>query len=115
MLDFFADEAFLWIFGFFVLEKWFCLPVGFLIVSAGFLIVLASAIRLLADSLIVFANSLILLVCKKESARGICMNVRQRAPSVALKSWTSVDRKKKPLTPSEHLLLEGVCIIRRWN
>lgn len=68
MLDFFADEAFLWIFGLFVLEKWFCLPVGFLILSAYFLILSTGTIRLSADSLIVSANILILSVLEKGRA-----------------------------------------------
>lgn len=113
---------FLWIFGFFVLEKWFCLLVGFLIVSADFLILSAyflilstGTIRLSADSLIVSVNILILLFCEKGRAPGICMNVRRCAPSPVQKSWTFFDSNKKPLTPSEHLLLEEVCIIRRWN
>ena len=106
---------FLWIFGFFVLEKWFCLLVGFLIVSAYFLILSTGTIRLSADSLIVSVNILILLFCEKGRAPGICMNVRRCAPSPVQKSWTFFDSNKKPLTPSEHLLLEEVCIIRRWN
>ena len=112
---FFENEAFLWIFWLFVLKKWFCLPVGFLIVSADFLILSTGTIRLLADSLIVSVNILILLFCEKGRAPGICMNVRRCAPSPVQKSWTFFDSNKKPLTPSEHLLLEGVCIIRRWN
>ena len=91
------------------------MPVGFLILSADFLILSASAIRLLADSLIVSVNILILLFCEKGRAPGICMNVRRCAPSPVQKSWTFFDSNKKPLTPSEHLLLEEVCIIRRWN
>ena len=112
---FFENEAFLWIFGLFELEKWFGLPIGFLILSADILILSASAIRLLADSLIVSVNILILLFCEKGRAPGICMNVRRCAPSPVQKSWTFFDSNKKPLTPSEHLLLEEVCIIRRWN
>lgn len=68
MLDFFADEAFLWIFGFFVLEKWFCLPVGFLILSADFLILSTGTISLLADSLIVSVDVLILSVLENGRA-----------------------------------------------
>lgn len=115
MLDFFADEAFLWIFGLFVLEKWFCLPVGFLILSAYFLILSTGTIRLSADSLIVSVDVLILLFCEKGSALGICRSICPCAPSPVQKSWTFFDSNKKPLTSSEHLLLEGVCIIRRWN
>ena len=103
---------FFWLRG---VKKELCLSVSFLIVSAGFLILSASAIRLLADSLIVSVNILILLFREKGSARGICMNVRRCSPSSVRKSRTFVDRNKKPLTPSEHLLLEVVCIIRRRN
>ena len=65
---FFENEAFLWIFGLFVLEKWFCLPVGFLILSADFLILSTGAIRLSADSLIVSAKILILSVLENGKA-----------------------------------------------
>lgn len=72
---FFENEAFLWIFGLFVLKKWFCLLVGFLILSADFLILSAyflilstGTIRLSADSLIVSVNILILLFCEKGRA-----------------------------------------------
>ena len=61
-------RLFLWIFGFFVLEKWFCLPVGFLILSADFLILSTGTIRLLADSLIVSADVLILSVLENGRA-----------------------------------------------
>ena len=58
----------MWFFGFFVLEKWFCLPVGFLILSADFLILSTGTIRLSADSLIVFAKILILSVLENGRA-----------------------------------------------
>ena len=65
---FFENEAFLWIFGLFVLKKWFCLPVGFLIVSADFLILSTGTISLSADSLIVSVDVLILSVLENGRA-----------------------------------------------
>ena len=58
----------MWIFGLFVLEKWFGLPLGFLIVSADFLILSTGTIRLSADSLIVFAKILILSILENGKA-----------------------------------------------